>query len=115
MNNIRLSLNKDKWSSVNLYFQDESGFGLMTHVGKCLTARGVKPKLTYQHKFKTTCLYGAYSPIDGASFVWEINGVSTKIFEAFLNGLAQYRPEEYKIVVIDNADFYSTKNIDVPT
>jgi transposase len=40
--------------------------------------------------------------------------VSTKLFEAYLKGLSQHRPKEFKLVVIDNAGFHSTKNITVP-
>jgi len=69
LNQIRISLNKNKYASVNLYFQDESRFGLMTHIRKCLTASGIKPVIAYQHKFSTTYLYGSYSPINGDSFV----------------------------------------------
>jgi transposase len=86
----------------------------MTHLGKCLTAKGVKPIVNYQHKFKTTYLYGSYSPINGDSFVWEINGVDTTIFESYLKHFSEYKPKEYKIVVIDNAGFHSTKNIEIP-
>ncbi|MCF6180597.1 IS630 family transposase [Lutibacter sp.] len=111
---MRFSLNKEKYSSVNLYFQDEARFGMMTHLGRYLTASGVKPIVSYQHIFKTTYLYGSYSPINGNSFVWEINGVNTIIFEAYLKEFSQYKPNEYKIVVIDNAGFHSTKNIEVP-
>lgn len=100
--------------SVNLYFQDESRFGLMTHTGSCIAAKGVQPIVDYQHKFSTTYLWGSYSPVDGDSFVWEINGVSCKIFEAYLNALSKHRPEELKILVIDNAGFHSTKHISVP-
>lgn len=52
LNQIRLSLNKDTVKSVNLYFQDESRFGLMTHVGRCLISKGIKPVVKYQHAFK---------------------------------------------------------------
>ena len=86
----------------------------MTHVGKCLTAFGVKPVLPYQHKFQTTYLYGSYSPIDGDSFVWEVNGVNSSIFEQYLQELSAHRPKEYKIIILDNAGFHSTKNIQVP-
>lgn len=86
----------------------------MTHLGKCLTSKGVKPIVNYQHRFTTTYLYGSYSPINGNSFVWEINGVDTKIFEAYLHHFSKYKPEEYKIIVIDNAGFHSTKNIEIP-
>jgi len=86
----------------------------MTKVGSCITARGVRPKVKYQHKFATTYLWGSYSPIDGDSFVWEINGVNCKIFEAYLNAFSKHKPKEIKILVIDNAGFHSTKNIDLP-
>lgn len=87
---------------------------MMNHLGNYLTASGVKPIVTYQHTFQTTYLYGSYSPINGDSFVWEINGVDSKIFEAYLEAFSRNKPREYKIVVIDNAGFHSTKNITVP-
>ena len=86
----------------------------MTKVGSCITAKGVRPSVKYQHKFATTYLWGSYSPINGDSFVWEINGVNCKIFEAYLKALSEHKPEEIKILVIDNAGFHSTKNIEVP-
>jgi len=111
---IHIVKRNNTFSSVNLYFQDEARFGLMTHTGRCIAARGIQPIVDYQHKFSTTYLWGSYSPIDGDSFVWEINGVNLKIFQAYLNHLSQHRPEELKILVIDNAGFHSTKNITVP-
>lgn len=87
---------------------------MMTHTGKYLTARGIKPVVNYQHIFETTYLYGSYSPINGNSFVWEINGVDTAIFESYLDHFSKYKPEEFKIVIIDNARFHSTKNIEIP-
>lgn len=86
----------------------------MTHMGRCLTASGVRAIIPYQHKYSTTYLYGSYSPIDGSSFVWEINGTDAKIFERYLQEFSKYKPKQYKIVVIDNAGFHSTKNIQVP-
>ena len=86
----------------------------MTHIGKSLTARGVKPIVNYQHAFKNTSLYGSFSPINGDSFVWEIEGTDTRIFEAYLNSFSEYKPTELKLMIIDNAGFHSTKNIIVP-
>jgi transposase len=113
-NDLRISLNKNKYTGVNLYFQDESRFGLMTHIGKYLTASGVKPIVKYKHAFTNTYLYGSYSPVNGDSFVWEINGTDTTIFEAYLQAFSKHNEKEYKVVVIDNAGFHSTKNIDIP-
>jgi transposase len=89
-------------------------FGLMTHTGKCLTASGVKPVIPYQHKFSTTYLYGSYSPINGGSFVWEVDGVNSTIFEQYLKEFSEHKPKEYKVVIIDNTGFHSTKNIEIP-
>jgi len=86
----------------------------MTHTGKCIAAKGVQPIVNFQHKFATTYLWGSYSPIDGDSFVSEIEGVSCKIFELYLNEFSKHKPEEFKILVIDNAGFHSTKNIQIP-
>ena len=86
----------------------------MSHMGSCISAKGVRPVIGYNHKFSSTYLFGSYSPIDGDSFVWEVDGVSTQLFEAYLQGLSSHRPKEFKIVVIDNAGFHSTKNMKVP-
>lgn len=103
------------FSGVNLYFQDESRFGLLTYTGTCISALGVRPVVDYQHKFSNTYLWGSYSPINGDSFVWEINGVNTAIFQGYLDALSEHRPKELKILVIDNAGFHSTKHIDIPS
>ena len=87
---------------------------MMTHVGTVLTAKGVKPIVNYQQDFKNTYLYGSYSPIDGSHFTWEVEGVDTIIFEAYLKELSKHKPNQYKIVIIDNARFHSTQNIVVP-
>ena len=104
----------DGKTTVNLYFQDESRFGLKTHVGKCLTAFGVKPIVNYQHAFKNTYLYGSFSPINGDSFVYEIEGTTSDIFYKYLKEFSEYKPDEIKIIVIDNAGFHSMKKYTLP-
>lgn len=83
-------------------------------MGRCLSAKGVRPHVDYQHKFKNTYLWGSYSSVDGDSFVWEINGVDSKIFELYLKAFSLHKPDQYKIVVIDNAAFHSVENIEIP-
>ncbi len=106
--------NKSDLRSVNIYFQDESRFGLMTHIGRCLTSRGVKPIVKYKHCFENTYLYGAFSPINGDAFVYEIPGISSDIFYEYIKALSLHNPDELKIVVIDNAGFHSLKDYDIP-
>lgn len=72
----------------------------MSHLGSCIAAKGVQPIVDYQHKYATTYLWGSYSPVDGDSIVWEINGVDTKIFEWYLKAFSAHRPQKLKILVI---------------
>ncbi len=97
-----------------MYFQDESRFGLKTHIGRCLTARGIKPIVKYQHAFKNTYLYGSFSPINGDSFVYEIEGTTSEIFYKYLKDFSTYKPKELKIIIIDNAGFHSLLKYDIP-
>ena len=113
LNNI-IRENNDKFNIFNLYFQDESRFGLKTHVGRCLTARGVKPIVKYQHAFKSTYLYGSFSPINGDSFVFEIEGTTSEIFYLYILEFSKYKPEELKIIIIDNAGFHSLSKYEIP-
>jgi len=102
------------YTKFNLYFQDESRFGLKTHVGKCLTARGIKPIVKYQHAFKNTYLYGSFSPINGDSFVYEIEGTTSEIFYKYITAFSEHRKDELKLIVIDNAGFHSLSKYDIP-
>jgi len=106
--------NNDKFDNFNLYFQDESRFGLKTHVGRCLTARGVKPIVKYQHAFKNTYLYGSFSPINGDSFICEIEGTTSEIFYLYILEFSKYKPKELKIIIIDNAGFHSLSKYEIP-
>lgn len=106
--------NKKKFNHFNLYFQDESRFGLKTHIGRCLTARGVKPIVKYQHAFKNTYLYGCFSPINGDSFVYEIEGTTSEIFFKYITEFSKYKPNELKIIIIDNAGFHSLSKYNIP-
>lgn len=55
-----------------MYYQDESRFGLKTHVGRCLITFGIKPIVKVEHQFQNTYLYGSYSPVNGDSYIWEV-------------------------------------------
>jgi transposase len=99
---------------VNLYFQDESRFGLMTKQKRVLVSKGIKPIGRYQHSYKWLWLWGCFSPITGDSFYWETPLVSNGIFESFLQEFSNQNPRELKIMVIDNAGFHACQNIIVP-
>jgi len=109
-----ISSNTEHYNFFNLYFQDESRFGLKTHIGRCLTAKGVKPIVKYQHAFKNTYLYGSFSPINGDSFIYEIEGTTSEIFFRYIEAFSMYKPDEFKIIIIDNAGFHSLAKYPIP-
>jgi transposase len=112
--NIRNSLNKDKFDSVNIYCQDESRFGLITKQKRVLTLKGIKPVGRYKHSYKYFWLWGSFSPITGDAHYMISDGVSKNAFIAYLQDLSLYNPRELKILIIDNAAFHSTKDVQVP-
>jgi hypothetical protein len=56
----------------------------------------------FQQVFKSTWLYGAFSPKDGENFFLELPTCDTECFQAFLDAFAQRKPEELAIIVLDS-------------
>jgi hypothetical protein len=79
-----------------------------------LTAKGVKPICNFQQVYKNTYLFGAFSPINGNHFLYELNTCDADTFQCFLNQFSAYEPEEYKIIVLDNGAFHKAKSLQIP-
>ena len=100
--------------TVNIYFQDESRFGLLTVQRRMLTIKGVKPLMPYQHKFKNFYLFGAFSPITGMHFTLELPKCNSDCFQLYLDEFSQQNPDEFKIVFLDNGAFHKAKDLEIP-
>jgi len=114
IDSFRIGLNKNKYDSLNIYFQDESRFGLMTKQKRVLVSKGVEPVGKYQHSYKWLWLWGSFSPLTGDTFYWKTSNVGNDIFEAYLKDLSDQNPRELKLLVIDNAGFHACQSIEVP-
>jgi len=79
-----------------------------------LTIKGVKPICIFQQVFKSTYLFGAFSPISGDHFELELPFCNTDTFQIFLNELSQKNPEEFKIILLDNGAFHKSIRLMVP-
>ena len=88
---------------------------MFTKNGKALTAKGVKPICPFQQVFQSTYLFGAFSPINGASFLLELPFCNTDNFQLFLNEFSNQNPTELKIIVLDNGAFHKAKRLIIPT
>jgi transposase len=87
---------------------------LFTKNGRALTAKGVKPICTFQQVFKSTYLFGAFSPINGSRFLLELPFCSAETFQIYLQEFSKQDSEEFKIIVLDNAAFHKAKALKVP-
>lgn len=101
-------------SSLCLYVMDESRFGLLSIGRRCLTRRGVKPVVAYQHRFRNFYLFGAYSPASGDHFTLELPYCDTDCFELWLDEFSRHRPREFKVVVLDNGAFHKARRLVIP-
>ena len=102
------------FNSVNLYFQDESRFGLFTRNGKSVTAIRIKPICTFQQVFKSSWLSGAFSPITGDHFQLILPHCNADNFQIFLDYFSKENPKELKIMVLDNGKFHTAKKLIIP-
>lgn len=79
-----------------------------------MTAKGVKPVCTVHQVFKSTYLFGAFSPINGDSFLLELPNCCTETFQVFLNEFSQQNPNELKLIVLDNGAFHKAHALIIP-
>src|SRR6476620_5475332 len=105
---------RTQYNTFNLYFEDESRFGLFTRNGRALTAKGIKPVCPYHHKFENLYLFGAFSPVNGSSLLLEMPYCNTDTFQVFINHLSDLDKQEFKIVVLDNGAFHKAKRLTIP-
>jgi transposase len=69
----------------------------------------------FQQVFKSTYLFGAFSPITGASFLLEFPFCNNDTFQIYLNEFSQQHPSEFKIIVLDNGAFHKASTLQIPT
>ncbi|MBK8442994.1 MAG: hypothetical protein IPL35_06085 [Sphingobacteriales bacterium] len=86
----------------------------MPNIRRCLTAKGVKPIVAYQHRFQNFYLFGAYSPINGDNLTLEMPYCNTVCFQIFIDKLSVQKPEEFKIILLDNGAFHHSRQLVIP-
>src|SRR5581483_1977599 len=107
-------LKDSEFTSTNIYFEDESRLGLLTILRRMLTAKGIKPIAPYQHKFDNLYLFGAFSPINGDNYLLEMPACNSETFQVFLNQFSIQKPDEFKIMILDNGAFHHARRLIIP-
>ncbi len=86
----------------------------MTVLRRAITAKGVKPIGSYQHRFIYRYCYGLVEPLSGDKFFVTAPQVNTLFFEFMLQEFARHEPLVYKIIFLDKAGYHRAKNLQVP-
>lgn len=67
-----------------------------------------------QQIYKSTWLYGLFSPATGDNFMLEFPVCDSKCFQMFLDIFSEKNPNELLVLVLDNAAFHKAKKIVLP-
>ena len=59
-------------------------------------------------------MFGAFSPKTGDHFELELPFCDTEYFQVFLNEFSENKPDEFKILLLDNGTFHKTKTLIIP-
>lgn len=86
----------------------------MTIQRRLITIKGIKPILPFQHRFQYLYLFGSFSPITGDHFTLEFPQCNGDCFQQYLEEFSAYKPEEFKILILDNGAFHKTKALRIP-
>lgn len=101
--------------SADLFFMDESRFGLHAITRRVLALPGLRPVVPFQHRFSNFYLFGAYSPISGEHFTLELPYCNTDCFQLWLDMFAASRkPDVFSILVLDNGAFHKARRLEIP-
>ncbi len=109
-----LKKQKHNYNKVNLLFQGESRFGLITVRRRRITARGVKPIRRHQNRYKNYYVYGTVNPFTGESFFINFSKLNSVTFQAFLNEVSLEYHDALNIIILDNAPAHTAKSIIIP-
>ncbi|HHK7244805.1 TPA: IS630 family transposase [Streptococcus pneumoniae] len=100
---------------VRLMYQDEAGFGRISKLGSCWSPIGVGPHVHSHYIREFRYCYGAVDAHTGESFFLRAGGCNTEWMNVFLEELSQAYPDDYFLLVMDNAIWHKSSTLKIPT
>ena len=100
--------------SVRLMFQDEGRFGLLGKPRRCWAPVGVRPVVGARLLRKFSYAFAAVSPHDGVMDSLIVPWVNASTMSMFLSSVAQRHPDEYIVMVMDQAGWHIAQELEVP-
>lgn len=96
-------------------YQDEAGFGRISKLGACWTPKGVRPIVPSHHIREYRYCYGAVDAHTGDSFFIIAGGCNSDWMNEFLRQLSLAYPDDYIILVMDNAAWHKAQSLQIPS
>jgi hypothetical protein len=99
---------------VRLMFQDEGRFGLLGDPKECWAPKGVRPIVAARTLRQFTYAFSAVSPHDGEMDSLVLPFVNTETMSLFLALVAQRHPDDFILMVMDQAGWHIAGALEVP-
>ena len=95
-------------------FQDEGRFGLLGKPRRCWAPAKVRPVVGARLLRKFSYAFAAVSPHDGVMDSLILPWVNASTMSMFLRTVAQRHPDEYIVMVMDQAGWHIAQELEVP-
>ena len=95
-------------------FQDEGRFGLLGKPRRCWAPSGVRPVVGARLLRKFSYAFAAVSPHDGVMDSLILPWVNAHTMSMFLSTVSQRHPDEYIVMVMDQAGWHIAQELEVP-
>ncbi|HFI0632418.1 TPA: IS630 family transposase [Streptococcus suis] len=95
-------------------YQDEAGFGRISKLGSCWSPKGYRPHVASHHIREYRYCYGAVDAHTGDSFFIIAGGCNTDWMNVFLKQLSEAYPDDYILLVMDNAVWHKSSTLEKP-
>lgn len=97
-----------------LMFEDEAGFGRINKPKRCWCPKGTRPSVPCHRIREYTYAYAAVSPLDGDMVSLVLPYSNSACMSIFLEEVSQRHPDDYIMMVADNAAWHKSKSLKVP-
>ena len=103
-----------RYQKVRRMYQDEAGFGRISKLGKCWAPQGVRPIVASHYIREFRYCYGVVDAHTGQSFFLIAGGCNTEWMNECLRGLSEQFPDDYIVLVMDNAVWHKSRSLVIP-
>lgn len=98
---------------IDIWFEDETGFWADPPPYRVWALKGTTPILPRVNSHERCNVMGAVRPSDGTTLTLIVSHGNTKMLQIFIRELQPYlNPEKRTILIMDNAKFHYSKEID---